>query len=393
MENRTFIKGADISTIFEEIECGAKYFDVKEGTAISAGEFRDDPEEVLTILKRYGFNSVRIRLWNDPYSNSGEKYGAGTNDIDKALRLAKLSKDAGMSILFDFHYSDFWADPGKQTMPKAWEGLSVPQLEQKVSEFTEYVMNRLVGQGTAPEYVQVGNELTNGLMWPVAKKPWKPEDYESEYGNGYDNIARFVSAGIRAVRKVSPETKIMIHLDNGGNNAMYRDWFDNYFSRDYAEDFDIIGMSYYPFWHGTLPELDYNMHDMAERYGKEIVIAEVSMGFTMEDYGSYEGLAPSDRKGMATRRELCEKLEYPMTKEGQSDFMNDFMNRVRKVNGSLGFYYWEPAWIPVPGCGWATDAALAYTKEKGPGGNEWANQALFDFDGKVLPALETIRNF
>jgi len=393
MANQTFIKGADISTIFEEIECGARYYDVEAGTAIEAEKFRDEPEEVLTILKRYGFNSVRIRLWNDPYSRAGEKYGAGTNDTEKALRLARLSKDAGMSILFDFHYSDFWADPGKQTMPKAWEGLGVDELENKVYEYTEYVMRKLVDQGTTPEYVQVGNELTNGLMWPVAKKPWKPEDFESEYGNGYDNIARFVSAGIRAVRKVSPESKIVIHLDNGGNNPMYRDWFDNYFAREYSEDFDIIGMSYYPFWHGTLPELDFNMHDMAERYGKEIMIAEVSMGFTMEDYGSYERLLPTERKGMATRKELCEKLEYPMTKAGQSDFMTDFMNRVSKVKGALGFYYWEPAWIPVPGCGWATDAALAYTKEKGPGGNEWANQALFDFDGRVLPALETIRDF
>ena len=135
------------------------------------------------------------------------------------------------------------------------------------------------------------------------------------------------------------------------------------------------------------------MRDMAQRYQKELVIAEVSMGYTMEDYAEYEKLAPSERKGMATKAELVENLKYPMTKEGQSAFMKDIMERVAAVPGGRGFYYWEPGWIPVHGCGWATEAALAYTGEQGPGGNEWANQALFDYEGNVLPTLETIRDF
>lgn len=408
MGESIFIKGADISTIFEEEENGAIFYD------------KDDrPEDALTILKRYGFDSVRIRLWNDPYSEKGEKYGAGTNDLESTLKLAKRTKDAGMSILYDFHYSDFWADPGKQTMPKAWRGLGVSELVDKVYEYTKEVMQALKDNNTLPEYVQVGNELTNGLMWPVGKKPDSHDKADIGYGNGYDNIARFISAGIKAVREISPSSKIVLHLDNGGNNPMYRDWFDNYMGRmspktyeesgsfmaredlqvcgpigfSDAENFDIIGMSYYPFWHGTLEELSYNMKDMADRYGKPIVIAEVSMGYTMEDYGRYEKLEPGERKGMATRKELCEKLEYPMTQQGQSDFMQDFMNRVKAVKGGCGFYYWEPAWIPVPNVGWATEAALKYTGEKGPGGNEWANQALFDYEGHALPALDTIRDF
>lgn len=408
MDKLNYIKGVDISTLFEEEENGALYYDGS-----------DKAEDLFAILKRYGIDSVRIRLWNNPYSESGEKYGAGTNDLESTLKLAKRTKEAGMSILYDFHYSDFWADPGKQTMPKAWKGLGVAELEVKVYEYTKEVMNALKDNGTLPEYVQVGNELTNGLMWPVGQKPYSQDKTDNGYGNGYDNIARFVSAGIRAVREVSPSTKIMIHLDNGGNNPMYRDWFDNYLGRvksqdgtiancnikqadmkvcgpvsfNEAEDFDIIGMSYYPFWHGTMKELDFNMHDMAARYGKPIVIAEVSMGYTMEDYAKYEGLGADERKGMATRPELCEKLDYPMTKQGQSDFMEDFMNRVKNVPGGSGFYYWEPAWIPVPNVGWANDAALAYTGEKGPGGNEWANQALFDYEGNALPALNVIRDF
>lgn len=362
-----FIKGMDISTLLEQEACGAHYYDNgKEG-------------DLLEILKRYGANSVRLRLWNDPYAEDGTPYGAGTNDLDKTIIMAKRALALDMGFLLDLHYSDFWADPGKQIVPKAWKNYSKAELEQAVYDFTKETMERLHREQAAPTLVQVGNELTNGLLWPTGQKP------------NFDAIARYVSAGIRGVRAVDKDVPIMIHLDNGGNNEMYREWFDNYVKR--GEDFQMIGLSYYPFWHGTLDELEYNMRDMAERYHKELVVAEVSMGFTMEDYATYENLAPEDRKGMATKPELVEKLEYPMTKEGQTDFMKDIMQRIASIPGGRGFYYWEPGWIPVPGCGWATEAALAYTGEDGPGGNEWANQALFDYDGNALPALKAIRDF
>lgn len=193
------------------------------------------------------------------------------------------------------------------------------------------------------------------------------------------------------MREIQADIPIMIHLDNGGFNEMYVEWFDEFTKR--AEPFDIIGLSYYPFWHGTMEQLEFNMRDMARRYGKKLVIAETSMGFTMEDYRDREGKPLDQLKGMATKPELVEKLDYPMTKEGQASFMKDLMKLIADIPGGEGFYYWEPAWIPVPGCGWATEAALAYTGEKGPGGNEWANQALFDYDGNALPALDVIRDF
>lgn len=371
-----FIKGMDISTLLEEEACGARYFDHgKEG-------------DLIEILKKYGVNSVRLRLWNDPYAEDGTPYGAGTNDLEKTIAIAKRAKAAGMGVLLDYHYSDFWADPGKQTVPKAWQGFSEDELEQAVFEYTRDTMQKLHQEGVAPSMVQVGNELTNGLLWPMGKKH-SPE--EPEYQKGFDTIAKFISAGIRGVRAVDKDVPVMIHLDNGGLNEMYVEWFDHFVEKE--NDFQIIGFSYYPFWHGTLDQLEFNMRDMAERYGKELVVAEVSMGFTMEDYAEYEKLAPEDRKGMATRPELVEKIEYPMTIQGQKDFMEDIMNRIKRVPGGRGFYYWEPGWIPVPGCEWATDAALAYTGEAGPGGNEWANQALFDYEGNALPALEIIRDF
>lgn len=362
-----FIKGMDISSLIEEEKCGAKYF--MDGVQM----------DLLKILKTKGCNYCRLRLWNNPYDEAGTPYGAGSNDMSKLIELSKRVKAEGMKILLDYHYSDFWADPGKQTIPKAWRGLDADGLCQAIYDYTKATLIVLKEQNLSPDMVQVGNEITNGLLWPYGKKP------------EYDNIAKFVSSGIRAVREVIPDAKVMIHLDAGGNNPMYIDWFDNYTAR--GEDFDIIGMSYYPFWHGSMSDLLYNMKSMEDRYGKEIVIAEVSMGFTMEDYAEYEKLGPEERKGYATKPELVEKIEHPMTIEGQCRFMQDFMELVKSVNKATGFFYWEPAMIPVPGCGWASYEALNYTGEKGPLGNEWANQALFDYDGNALPALDVIKNF
>ena len=364
-----FVKGMDLSTLLELERCGAKYYD--------NGEERD----LLAIMKSYDVDTIRIRLWNDPWSEIGESYGAGENDLKTSLEIAKRVTAAGFGVLLNFHYSDFWADPGKQIKPKAWADYGVKELEQAVYDYTLESMQTFLDAGVNITMVQVGNELSNGLLWPEGKVP------------NYDNIATFVNAGIRAVRKADAAIPVMIHLDNGGNNALYREWFDNFTKR--GEDFEIIGLSYYPFWHGSLQMLNDNMNDIAERYGKDLVIAEVSMGYTMEDYKNYEKLSDEDRKGYATRPALVEKIEYPMTKQGQYDFMEDFLNRISHIKGGKGkgFFYWEPAWIPVPGSGWATPASLKYMNDPGPCGNEWANQALFDYDGNALPTLSLIRDF
>ena len=364
-----FVKGMDLSTLLELERCGAKYYD--------NGEERD----LLAIMKSYDVDTIRIRLWNDPWSETGESYGAGENDLKTSLEIAKRVTAAGFGVLLNFHYSDFWADPGKQIKPKAWADYGVKELEQAVYDYTLESMQTFLDAGVNITMVQVGNELSNGLLWPEGKVP------------NYDNIATFVNAGIRAVRKADAAIPVMIHLDNGGNNALYREWFDNFTKR--GEDFEIIGLSYYPFWHGSLQMLNDNMNDIAERYGKDLVIAEVSMGYTMEDYKNYEKLSDEERKGYATRPALVEKIEYPMTKQGQYDFMEDFLNRISHIKGGKGkgFFYWEPAWIPVPGSGWATPASLKYMNDPGPCGNEWANQALFDYDGNALPTLSLIRDF
>ena len=366
---RKFVKGMDLSTLKEMEECGAKYYD--EGVN----------KELLTILKEHDVDTVRLRLWHDPKAEDGRAYGAGNNDLDATIYMGKKVSDAGMGVLLNYHYSDFWTDPGKQIKPKAWKNMNADELEKAVYEYTKDTLTKILDAGVHVTMIQVGNEITNGLLWPEGQVP------------NYDNIARFISAGIRACREVNELIPIMLHLDAGGNNSLYRRWFDNYIRR--GEDFDYIGMSYYPFWHGDLKALEDNMNDIAKRYHKDIYIAEVSMGFTMEDYASYEKLAPEERKGYATRKEIAEKVEYPMTKEGQADFIYDFLNRVKNVaeGRGKGFFWWEPAWIPVPGSGWATPASLEYMNDKGPCGNEWANQALFDYDGNALPSLKVVRDF
>lgn len=364
-----FIKGVDVSTLIELEKCGARYYD------------NGKEEGVLSILKGYNFDSVRIRVWNDPYAEDGTPYGAGTNDVATSVEIGRRVTQAGFKVLLNLHYSDFWADPGKQIKPKAWKEYGVEELEKAIFDFTAETVQAFLDAGVAVSMIQVGNELSNGLCWPEGKVP------------NYDNIARLVSAGIRACRQVKKDIPIMIHLDNGGNNALYREWFDHYMQR--GEDFDCIGLSYYPFWHGSMDKLEQNMNDIAMRYRKDLIVAEVSMGYTMEEYASYEKLKPHERKGYATRPALVEKIEYPMTKQGQADFMLDFMRRVANVphNCGKGFFYWEPAWIPVPGSGWATKASLEYINDPGPCGNEWANQALFDYDGNALPSLTVIRDF
>lgn len=367
------IKGMDISTLLEVEALGARYYDRTDDGYVR--------RELLDILKDYGFDSVRLRLWHTPYSADAAPYGAGTNDLERTVRMAKRAKEKGFSVLLDIHYSDFWTDPGKQIKPKAWKDYDDARLVQAVYTYTAEVMERLKAESAAPDMVQVGNELSNGLLWPNGRTP------------AYDKIQMFVNAGIRGVRKVDSSIPVMLHLDNGGNNALYREWFDHFM--DGGEEFEYIGLSYYPFWHGTLQMLSDNMNDIAVRYRKKLIVAEVSMGFTMEDYAAYEKLPAGERKGMATKPALAAKVPYPMTKQGQCDFMQDLMQVIKDVpdGAGCGFYYWEGAWIPVAGSGWATKESLEYMQDPGPCGNEWANQALFDYEGRILPAMRVIRDF
>ena len=368
------IKGADLSSLPEVEQAGGVFFDCPAGA-----DALPRAESALAILKRHGLNLVRLRLWNNPYSQLGEPYGAGTNDLARTVELARRCKALELPWLLDFHYSDFWADPGKQYPPKAWADLDPAQMEQAVYDFTLQTLQRLKALELLPAAVAVGNEISNGLLWPLGKTP------------AWDNIARFVSAGLRAVRQSAPGLQTMLHLDNGGNNALYRHWFDSYFAHG-GEDFDLLGLSYYPFWHGSLQDLQHNMEDLALRLGKPMLVVETSTAFTLEECFAREGISRAEKRGLAANEKTAAAVPYAMSPAGQCAFLRDLWAVICSVPKELGrgFVWWEPAWLPVKGSGWSNPCALDYIREQGPGGNEWANQAMFDYDGNALPIVKLL---
>lgn len=365
---RKMIHGMDISSMDEVVRLGGKFYD--KGTE----------GDLIGILKSYGVNYIRLRLWLNPYGKDGKPYGAGCNNLDTTVRMARKVKAAGLGFLLDFHYSDFWTDPGKQIKPKAWKDYGERELETALYEYTKETLLLLGEKDCSPDMVQVGNEITNGMLWPEGKTP------------NYERLTRFINAGIRGVRETEGKIPVMLHLDQGNRQELYREWFDSY-RKWGGEDFEIIGLSYYPVWNGELKGLIDNMNALADLYGKEMIVVEVAQPFTMEDYASHEGLSARERKGYAAKPENAGALEYPATVEGQRAFMEKLIQKIGNVKKGLGigYFYWEPAWLPVAGSGWATVESLAYMQDPGPCGNEWANQGLFDYDGNALPALEAIR--
>lgn len=335
------ILGADISSLHKSEDEGGVY-KYSDGTQADA----------LQILKDNGLNYARLRVWVDPAD--------GYHNKAEILAMAPRLKSLGTKLLVDFHYSDDWADPGKQYKPAAWKDYDFEQLKQALYDHTFDVCNSLVEQGTPPDMVQVGNEINSGILWPDGHT-WDPPNW--------DNLAQLLSAGYDAIKACSPETLVMLHIAEGGDNEMARWWFDNITRRNVP--FDVIGISYYPFWHGSLAELQANLNDISARYDKDVIVAEFAYPFTvLED----DGLA-----NIANRRMTTDG--YLFTPDGQRRMLRDVMSVVRGVqNGrGLGVFYWDATWTAIPGNGWDT---------KDPNsGNAWENQALFDFDDKALPAL------
>ncbi|MBP8039079.1 MAG: glycosyl hydrolase 53 family protein [Aeromonadaceae bacterium] len=363
------VRGVDISML-ETVEDAGGTFQLN-GTS----------QDLLPLLKSQGVNLVRLRLWVDPKSTSNEVYGGGDSDLARVIRLAKRAKAQNMAFMLDLHYSDFWTDPGKQFKPKAWAALSTDELVAQVQSYTQDVIGQLITAGVAPDYVQIGNELNSGMLWPTGKN-WAAN---GETVGGFDVLARLLSAGVTGLRAaetaggVTTPAKTILHLAEGGNNSKFRWWFDEITKRKVS--FDIIGISYYPYWHGTLAALQSNMNDMVSRYSKPVMVVETAYAFTLENgdsLGNNFGQASDATNG-----------GYPATAAGQRSFLKDLKAKIAAVpNGQgLGFVYWEPDWLPVNDATWATDAGISYLNTTGNVGNAWENQALFDFSGDALPAL------
>lgn len=356
-----FIMGGDVSMLYEVENLGGKFYD--DGIQ----------KDALEILSSNGMNYVRLRLWVDPYDSLGNPYGGGTNDLDTTILLAKRAKANGMNILLDIHLSDFWADPGTQTKPKAWENLSYTQLKNQVYNYTNGVIIAFKNEGVLPEMVQVGNEITSGILWDDGK-----------VGDGQDDftqLTELLSSGISGIRDalvVGEDIEIVLHIDHGGDNDLYRWWFDA--MTVHEVEYDIIGLSYYPFWHGTMGELQYNLNDISKRYEKDVMIVETSYAFTLDDG---DGLGNS----------FFENEEsiggYPASPQGQVSFMRDLREILHDVPNERGrgIFWWEPTWLPVQGANWGTEAGKLYNDDSGLLSNPWDNQTLFDFNGNALETL------
>lgn len=337
------ILGADISSLRKSEVLGGVY-KYSDGTEADA----------LQILKDRGMDYARLRVWVNPSD--------GYHDKAEILAMALRLKSQGLKLLVDFHYSDNWADPGKQIKPLAWADDDFEQLKSAVYAHTFDVCNSLVAQGTPPDMVQVGNEINSGMLWPDG-------DYDH-----FDNLAALLKEGHRAVKDCNSSTLVMLHIAEGGDNDLARWWFDNITRRDVP--FDVIGISYYPFWHGTLAQLQYNLNDISSRYEKDVIVVETAYAFTDRE---------DDFLSNIFSREM-ETAGYPLTPEGQRAMLRDIMSIVRAVpdGRGLGVFYWDATWTAVNGNGWdSTDPQS---------GNAWENQALFDFDDRVLPALDEYLN-
>ncbi len=244
------ILGADISFLPQLEDRGMKFVD------------KGQEKDAIEILKDHGFNYIRLRIFNDPSTEKGYSPGKGFCDLEHTLQMAKRIKKAGMKLLLDFHYSDYWADPQQQFKPSAWEGMNFSQLTVALKDYTKSVLLALQKQETTPDIVQIGNEINHGMVWP--------EGHISHP----DSLAGLIKAGIEGVKEVDPSIIILLHIALGGQNDESVFWLDNMFAR--GVDCDIIGLSYYPRWHGTLNDLNYNLNDLIRRYHKELNVVEYS---------------------------------------------------------------------------------------------------------------------
>lgn len=338
------IRGADISFTLQGEAAGQ---------TLSVG---GQPAPLEVILAGNGATHARLRVWVDP--------AEGISDLQSALVLAKRASAAGMKIVVDLHYSDTWADGRAQQLPAAWSGLSLERLKLQVETYTRETLAAFAAQGTPADIVQIGNEITNGFMWPAGA-------IHGPEGEQWQDFTDLLRAGIRGAQdeRAAQNPSIMIHVDTGGDAKASTYFFDRL--RDFGVDFDMIGLTYYPFWNGSLAKLTENLAVLSHRYDQDILIAETAYPWTLE---SGDG-GPTVVDGIAA---LPDAERYPPTPEGQADYFRALADVLRDVpNGKgAGFLVWEPGWLP----------GVPATPEMG---NTHNNLTLFDWSGNALPATLT----
>lgn len=366
-----FIKGMDISSVIAEEESGVVYYDAQGNEA-----------DLFHILADAGVNYIRVRVWNDPYDKDGNGYGGGNNDVEKAAEIGRRAAACGMKLSVDFHYSDFWADPAKQFAPKEWKHLVFEDKKQALYDFTYESLKTIADAGADIGMVQIGNEINNGLAGE--------EDEE--------RIIELLKQGSSAVRAFSKETEsdiqIAVHYTEVDDQAAMLKRADDL--KNAGLDYDIFGISYYPFWHGSMENMTETLKKISADYGVKTCVMETSYMYTTEDG---DGFANS-----ASQEDLM--VDYTASVQSQATCVRDVMEAASDA-GALGVFYWEGAWVPVGsdaaanekiweqyGSGWASSYSSKYDPEDAGqyyGGCSWDNQAFFDFSGKALASLDVFK--
>ena len=370
-----FIFGMDVSSVLTEEASGVRYYD-----------FDGKKADLFRILADQGISHIRVRVWNNPYDEEGHGFGGGNCDIRTAAEIGKRAAACGMKLIVDFHYSDFWADPGKQMVPRAWAGLEIEEKTQALYEYTKSFLEQLKRAGADVGMVQTGNE-TNGSL--CGEKTWM-------------NIAYLMDAGARATREVFPEALVALHFANPENADSYRTYAKkiDYYEKNGLIRYDVFATSYYPYWHGTLDNLSAILTEIAETYGKKVMVMETAYAFTEEDTDFFANTVGGG--GGIVK-------DYPFSPQGQANSVRNITDTVvNRTSAGIGVCYWEGAWIAAGtdspeenrekweryGSGWASSYAAVYDPAdagKWYGGSAVDNQAFFTAEGRPLESLKVFR--
>ena len=367
-----FYRGMDASAVLALENSGVKYYN-----------FDGEEQDVFMTLAQAGVNYIRLRVWNDPYDENGNGYGGGNNDVATAIALGQRATKYGMKVCIDFHYSDFWADPKKQFVPKAWEGMDIEEKSDALYNFTLESLTQLLDAGVDVGMVQIGNEINNGMSG------------ETDVAN----VRKLLTAGSKAVREAAvnsgKEILVAVHYTNIDDMKKLDTLLTGLQVKEI--DYDIVGLSFYPYWHGTMDDLKNAITHIRNTYGKKVYVAENAYCYTAEDGdGSANSVEGTD--------DLAEG--YSASVQGQANEVRDVCAAASEA-GAEGVFYWEGTWIPVGpadadnsdlwekyGSGWASSYASGYDpKDAGQyyGGCSWDNQAMFDFTGHPLASLKVFK--
>lgn len=367
-----FYRSMDASAVLALENSGVKYYN-----------FDGEEQDVFMTLAQAGVNYIRLRVWNDPYDENGNGYGGGNNDVATAIALGQRATQYGMKVCIDFHYSDFWADPKKQFVPKAWQGMNIEEKADALYNYTLDSLTQILEAGVNVGMVQIGNEINNGMSGET----------------DVTNVRKLLTAGSKAVREAAADSGkdilVAVHYTNIDDMKKLDTLLTGLQVKEI--DYDIVGLSFYPYWHGTMDGLKNAIIHIRDTYDKKVYVAENAYCYTAEDG---DGSANS----VEGTGDLAEG--YSASVQGQANEVRDVCAAANEA-GAEGIFYWEGTWIPVGpadadnsaiwekyGSGWASSYASDYDpKDAGQyyGGCSWDNQAMFDFTGHPLASLNVFK--